>query len=337
MSDQPIELTRRKALAAVGTVGVASAGAGLGTTAYFSDTEQFANNQLTAGSLDMKVGYSAHYSDWSDGEGEGVSVRMYDGGANKTGSSSDLEEDEVGLPTNDAWLIAVSPDDSETNTKQEAATQFLDNTEYADVGDVVCPEGTDDDDINQPVIELEDVKPGDFGEVTFDFILCDNPGYVWLKGSLESAKENGLTEPEKKDGDEDGDADSTDPAKVELLDEIQVAYWVDDGDNYQDGVEEPDFTGSLRDALDSSVTDSIAADPSNGDYGARLEGDIDAEEGGGTEGTCFSAKTEHSVAFAWWLPVDHANEIQTDSAKFNLGFYTEQCRHNDGSGQPSEQ
>jgi hypothetical protein len=30
--------------------------------------------------------------------------------------------------------------------------------------------------------------------------------------------------------------------------------------------------------------------------------------------------------------VDHANEIQSDSVRFDLGFYTEQCCHNDGSG-----
>jgi hypothetical protein len=42
------------------------------------------------------------------------------------------------------------------------------------------------------------------------------------------------------------------------------------------------------------------------------------------------------VAFAWWVPVDHGNEIQTDSASFELSFYTEQCRHNDGEGMATE-
>ena len=49
------ELSRRKALAALGTIGVAGAGAGMGTSALFSDTEEFTNNQLTAGTLDMAV------------------------------------------------------------------------------------------------------------------------------------------------------------------------------------------------------------------------------------------------------------------------------------------
>ncbi|WP_254838359.1 SipW-dependent-type signal peptide-containing protein [Natronomonas marina] len=49
------KLSRRKALAGLGTIGVAGAGAGLGTSALFSDEEEFENNQLTAGTLDMAV------------------------------------------------------------------------------------------------------------------------------------------------------------------------------------------------------------------------------------------------------------------------------------------
>lgn len=48
-------LSRRKMIAGLGAVGLASAGAGLGTSAYFSDEESFENNILTAGTLDMSV------------------------------------------------------------------------------------------------------------------------------------------------------------------------------------------------------------------------------------------------------------------------------------------
>ena len=50
-----IGLSRRKMLLGLGAVGVASAGAGLGTTAYFNDTETFESNSFTAGTLDMSV------------------------------------------------------------------------------------------------------------------------------------------------------------------------------------------------------------------------------------------------------------------------------------------
>mgnify|MGYP000085475537 CR=1 FL=1 len=309
-------LSRRKALAALGTVGAASAGAGLGTSAYFSDQESFENNRLVAGELDMHVAYSAHYSDWSPDEGEGVAVRMWDGPAGTTGSGHDLESDEAGLPIDDAWLVAV--DDPET---------FLATTQYAADGTADCDPGIDAEALAQPVIDLGDVKPGDFGEVTFDFALCDNPGYAWLAPALRAARENGVTEPEADDPDEeetafrpaseDGGTDD-----VELLDAVRVATWIDDGDNYQDGDESPAFVGSLRRFLSRTPAP-----------GVEFSGNLNAEAGGGTGGQgCFSAETTHSVGVAWWLPADHGNETQGDGATFDLSLYTEQCRHNAGEG-----
>jgi predicted ribosomally synthesized peptide with SipW-like signal peptide len=323
MSDEKLQLSRRKALAALGTVGVAAAGAGLGTSAYFSDQETFENNALTAGTLDMGVGYSAHYSDWSPDEDDGVpNVRMWDGPAGTTGGPGDLESDEVGLPSNAAWLIAVSDDTDDGTPDTAVAEQFLENTEYQSFNDgtLECVDGeanSQADEEDRPVIDLNDVKPGDFGEVTFDFVLCDNPGFVWLNGNLQSASENGLTEPEADDPDEG--------PGVELLDVVQAAVWVDDGNNFQNGDEVPLTVGSIGDVLGML---------NGGSLGTGLNGDIPAEEGGGAAGArnCFSAETEHSFVFAWWVPVDHGNEIQSDSLTFDLGLYAEQCRHNDGSG-----
>jgi len=344
MPDTDFELSRRKALAALGTIGVASAGAGLGTSAYFSDQETFENNSLVAGTLDMGVGYTAHYSDWSPDEDGGdtattdddVDVIMYDGAPDTVGDSTDLAAQApagyTGLPANDAWLIAVDdPDQFLTNTQTDVYPNAgdTDGDGVDDQGPVECVDNgagalvanAQADDAPRPVIELSDVKPGDFGEVTFDFVLCDNPGYVWLTGNLVSESENGLTEPEADDPDE-GEG-------VELLDVVQAAVWVDDGNNYQNGDEGGAMlaTGSLRSVL-GMVDDSL---------GTELTGTMNAEAGGGTgEQGCFGANTTHSVAFAWWVPVDHGNEIQSDSATFDLGLYTEQCRHNDGEGMPPE-
>src|SRR6056297_907523 len=55
-------LTRRKMLAGLGAVGVASAGAGLGTSAFFSDRETLANNSLVAGELDLLVDWQQSYT-----------------------------------------------------------------------------------------------------------------------------------------------------------------------------------------------------------------------------------------------------------------------------------
>jgi predicted ribosomally synthesized peptide with SipW-like signal peptide len=315
MTDERFDISRRKALAALGTIGVASAGAGLGTSAYFSDQETFENNSLVAGTLDVGVGYSAHYSDWSSDEDDGVGdVNMYNGGPNETGSAGELTDGYTGLPANDAWLIEVPDEDVDT---------FLDNTQYQSFnqenGDLMeCPLDEDEqaDAEDRPVIALEDVKPGDFGEVTFDFRICDNPGFVWLNGQLETASENGLTEPEADDPDEEEDV-------VELLDVVQTAVWVDDGNNYQNGGEDPSVQ-SLRELLSSLSMDN----------GVPVAGNTAAEDGGGAAGArnCFAGDEFHSIAFAWWIPIDHGNEIQSDTASFSLGLYTEQCRHNNGEG-----
>lgn len=56
MSEDGYDLSRRKVLLGIGTAGVASAGAGAGTFAYFSDTESSTDNQIQAGTLDLEVG-----------------------------------------------------------------------------------------------------------------------------------------------------------------------------------------------------------------------------------------------------------------------------------------
>jgi predicted ribosomally synthesized peptide with SipW-like signal peptide len=67
---QLYSLSRRKMLGGLGVVGLASAGAGLGTSAFFSDEESFENNTLTAGSLDLRVVYNTSYD--SDGAVENM-------------------------------------------------------------------------------------------------------------------------------------------------------------------------------------------------------------------------------------------------------------------------
>jgi predicted ribosomally synthesized peptide with SipW-like signal peptide len=68
-------LSRRKMLAGLGAIGLASAGAGLGTSAYFSDREEFTGNTLTAGTLDMSVAATvvAASDYWAEQGGLGLS------------------------------------------------------------------------------------------------------------------------------------------------------------------------------------------------------------------------------------------------------------------------
>jgi hypothetical protein len=62
--------------------------------------------------------------------------------------------------------------------------------------------------------------------------------------------------------------------------------------------------------------------------------DVAGEEppSGNGERECFDNSTTYHIGLAWELPIDVGNEIQSDSVAFDVGFYTEQCRHNDGTG-----
>lgn len=98
MTDRKIELTRRKALLGLGTIGLAGAGAGVGTSALFSDEESFNNNTIQAGELDLYVSASSTYS-----------------GPSETNLSQDVElTDGSNLPMAFYELTDVKPGDSGT-------------------------------------------------------------------------------------------------------------------------------------------------------------------------------------------------------------------------------
>ncbi|AOW80089.1 hypothetical protein HTSR_0904 [Halodesulfurarchaeum formicicum] len=191
--DEPntFEISRRKALAALGTIGAASAGAGLGTSAWFSDQEEFSGNQLVAGDLDLKVSWTEHYYDGSPAAAQYV---------HRPGSG---EEPDLALPgPENGYPIEFVFDDREQFMDATLREQFPEGG----LGDEQNPCGllaNVPEDLEAPVIALEDVKPGDFGEVTFDLASCSNPAYLWLTGELLENAENGLTEPERSDPDED--------------------------------------------------------------------------------------------------------------------------------------
>jgi predicted ribosomally synthesized peptide with SipW-like signal peptide len=357
MTEERFDLSRRKALAALGTIGVASAGAGLGTSAYFSDQETFDNNRLVAGTLDLQVAVSQHYVDWLPDTETGGNVsppapQETDDAEMATGEPDiRLGPGAAGRGATRAEPIELDlvDDDDESDddgTGDENALEFAVGSLVNRINGGVPPgereslctlDGDfDDDDAERPILHLEDVKPGDFGFVRFEFASCDNPAFVRISGTLESSAENGTTEPEADDEDEVA-------GEVELLDEVQLAILPDDvyqilaAGNTADVSSGQGFAGDVPVTLGTLLREGgqgADADP----VVEPLDGDIPPEEGGGTgDRNCFSGETNHRRTLVWWLPIDHANEIQTDSATFSLGLYAEQCRHNDGSGMNDDQ
>ncbi|MFW5919675.1 MAG: SipW-dependent-type signal peptide-containing protein, partial [Halanaeroarchaeum sp.] len=280
MSDKNgLEISRRKALAGIGGIGVASAGAGLGTSAYFSDEESFEDNSLTAGDLDLKLDYRATYAggpgrldevdSWysDDGPGEPFEVE---------------EEEEEGV-----YLIGEvpSPSEDEDWPTEVQEQDFCDDDAGLINGDEI------------PVFTLQDLKPGDSGEVTVSLHVCDNPAWMYMNGELTANDENGQTEPEA-----DVDESGGDPGEGEgeLADAIETTLWYDENcNNVLDGGDEETDSDPLCVQLVLDTSGSIGDDIGTVESAANdLANDIlDANDDNSVGATTFSngASVENSV------------------------------------------
>jgi Ca-activated chloride channel family protein len=230
------ELSRRKLLAGIGAVGAASAGAGLGTSAYFSDTESFTNNTLTAGTLDLKLDYKATYMG-GEGRLDAVQAMGYPD-AEDLGDGRYLLDQAPSPADMQAWEDLVQGEDSEEGDGFDFCSPEAD--EFLVNGDGI------------PVFSLEDVKPGDTGEVTISLHICDNPAYLNLVGDITENAENNQNDPEIEAEGEDTDGVG------ELADAIEVCVWYDED---CDNVYEPTGTGQqneLEVALVSDVSGSMS-------------------------------------------------------------------------------
>ena len=158
-------LSRRKMLGGLGVIGVASAGAGLGTTAYFSDQVEFEDNELRAGTLALNVTQTIHTLDQ---DGIGPDEETYFNGNDgpvevdapivitdaKPGDSYEFCW-EVYLEGNPGYAM-VKVDDVSDLTGADVGTVFAD-----DLYDV-----HDDDDM---------VTLGEAATATATLTLCDEP------------------------------------------------------------------------------------------------------------------------------------------------------------------
>ncbi|MDB2261455.1 vWA domain-containing protein [Halorubrum ezzemoulense] len=231
-TNDKIGLSRRKVLAGLGAVGVASAGAGLGTTAYFNDTESFDGNTLTAGELDLKLDYKSTYF----------------GGPGRLDDIEAMGYPDVEDLGDGRYLLDQTPAPGEGQSWEDYVTGEIDFCSPAMDEFLVNGDGI-------PVFTLDDVKPGDSGEVTISIHICDNPAYLYLAGELTENLENGQSEPEL-----DAEGEDTDGIG-ELADFIDVCVWYDED---CDNVYEPTGTGQQQElevALVSDVSGSMGGAP----------------------------------------------------------------------------
>jgi len=293
---QLYNLTRRKVLAGLGAVGLASAGAGLGTSAFYQDIESL-QASLDAGRVDLFMDFRATYKPWLDAEtfNSRASVLLGEDNAMPAGGFQQIPDAE-GTPT-DAFAIGQAPDirDAEGNllsydewgelVRSEAVLNYVCADREYDPEDGTA--GLDDalsaagyslagelnpnerkGFVNGPegvMFDLADVKPYDAGEATMSLHLCGNDSYIYLAPTGESA-ENGRIEPEFS-----ADDDTVDTG--ELADYLHVNLWADRDCNNLKG----EGTGELDVVIVTDVSGSmlypdkggVVEDPNNdtpGDY-----------------------------------------------------------------------
>ncbi|WP_240137658.1 SipW-dependent-type signal peptide-containing protein [Salinigranum salinum] len=356
MKDHELDLSRRRILGAMGTIGGAAALGGASTMAFFSDSEEFANNSLTAGELDLKLAWEEQYfgeqaeDQFQNESGGGATANLLSLSDARLerypdptqGAGTSFEQLAVSDPCTQQSLYADTPDDLDPTQSGSFRTENDDTYE----GGV------------KPLISIQDAKPGDFGFTRFKLILCDNPGYIWSTGGIQSIEENGQTEPERKDPQSSG------AQALTIADEIRIRVFQDltpggtAVSNFFSGLTGvttgPELIDAVldffqlrtaptlqefSDALSSGAGIPLDGEPLSGAQpsGTTIQNNTiflyDLPGGQATERECFdTAAGAANLGIVWALPVNHANEIQGDSVSLDIGYYTEQCRHNDGSG-----
>jgi len=231
-----LSLSRRRVLGGLGAIGVASAGAGLGTTAFFSDEESFTDNRIDAGELDLKMDYRITY-DGGPGRLEELQAIYNDDPYNP---DVEVKEFPEGSDTYILDQVPRRPGFPESAPWVEAANVGVD--EDGSLGGFTREELTD---AGFPLFQLQDVKPGDYGEATISFHLFDNPGYMWLGGGLNKNAQNGINDPEQQSLIDAGYQETTSD------DPDEFAQWAADDELYYNV--EGDWGGQLADAIEARV------------------------------------------------------------------------------------
>lgn len=165
---------------------------------------------------------------------------------------------------------------------------------------------------------FSDIKPGDYGENTISYHVFDNDAYGCLMFPSVSDNDPKLTEPEKNEG-----GDSTEGiGQGELLKNISVVMWQDEGDN----ILEPNetlLTNGVELAKDVFSRPFTLANKASGPIVASETRYIGLA-------WCAGKMTIDDTSKA--LSCDGGfmgNEAQADSLLMDVSLYVEQARNND--------
>ncbi|WP_267639368.1 hypothetical protein [Haloarchaeobius amylolyticus] len=205
MQSRRSQLTRRKVLAGLGTIGVASAGAGLGTTAFYSDREAL-EGWFEAGRVDNVLSFRSVYEAWERYDLQEVPLAdrppIVPGG-------NDMQ-----------YLLAEAPAFRDATDEPLSFASWRDDirtidacslTDLTDIGisidsiEGLTAVGVDQvpNDLFLPglvdgaegiFLELDDVKPKDLGALQFDIHVCGNPSLAFLSLAVDELTQEGVAE-----------------------------------------------------------------------------------------------------------------------------------------------
>lgn len=295
------ELSRRKALIGLGTIGAAGAGAGMGTSALFSDEEEFENNSITAGTTNLRVQAIVA----NDNIGGNGSITLSEGGTNQNVTPSGGVEQDGDDPTVNFTVSDIKPGDSfilgfDAIVDGNPMYVGFDTHNLSDSENTPNPEpepGGGPDTGN-------DAVGGSSNEGDLDNkMLVTHLGY--LTGNANDGIQTGVGP-----GDITNDADlGSAPLSLPLTTFLSVLNQTDRGYAYGNGSRifssstPPGHTSDIQFANDLNPTK--VGDGTNADTG----------------------NVTHYIRFE--LPTSVGNVVQGDSVKFSLQWHAQQARNND--------
>lgn len=343
-----LSLSRRRVLGGLGGIGIASTGAGLGTTAFFRDSESFDDNTIDAGAVELRMDWQHSYYRGLDGQDPEDHTTW-----EPINAYPDLDGDDRQDPIYTRIQLAEDPtlvdlpadaDDEEIEAAYRGQFASFDGTG-----------GNGSDTVVGPVINLDDVKPGDRGEITISKHVFDNPAYLWINasnfqntiGELNDAKREALVDRYGEELDDeftDEDLIALAAAKAQFTKDLETVLWYDDDcDNVFDeevgsciqfvvdntdsmGSQAP--TGSLTDLKDELLLEALET------YVGRLDtGDGVESADGDTSPLSVGLTNWTTVADTILLPTNDVSDIiGTDGGSYSnsSGFQTIDYQSLDG-------
>lgn len=230
--------------------------------------------------------------------------------------------------------------DEESSTGNTFTTGDIDLTgdvsSSTTVPDETGLEQTDLESLDTPVFNLQDVKPGDSGSATFTLNVGSNDGYMFMQvdntddSEVDSDSTTGGVQCTEPEAEVDSSCTGADDAG-ELHENLEVRAYIDANGN-----------GVFNDASDTPLVGNYDSNPGTLDevlwanvQGGPVQalGEYDSQIPDEDDNT-WEAGSDTDVVVDWRLPTGAGNDVQLDSATYDVRFAAIQARNVDNPDDP---